>query len=153
MLRILFNSRINEGLVSWSRGDLKAPCIYHQRVTTGIDLQLPKWGGCQSPQGRQHRCCPGTGGTGVSGSGLFASLLVSCYFASVFSQVLLFATPCDRQAPLSMGFSRQEYWSRLPFSPPEVLPDPGIEPTAPSLAGGFFTIEPPGNPFFLLTNL
>ena len=45
------------------------------------------------------------------------------------------------QAPLSMGFSRQEYWSRLPFPPP------GIElvsPVSPSLAGRFFTTEPPG---------
>ena len=47
-----------------------------------------------------------------------------------------------RQAPLSMGFSRQEYWSRLPFPPPGDLPDPGIEPVSlmsPALAGGFFT--------------
>ena len=46
------------------------------------------------------------------------------------------------QAPLSMGFSRQEYWSRLSFPSPEHLPDPGIEPvslTSPALAGGFFT--------------
>jgi len=47
-----------------------------------------------------------------------------------------------RQAPLSMGFSRQEYWSGLPFPPPGDLPDPGIEPKSlisPALAGGFFT--------------
>ena len=53
----------------------------------------------------------------------------------------------DRQAPLSMGFSRQEYWSALPFPPPGDLPDPGIEPkspAAPALAGGFFTTKPPG---------
>ena len=50
-----------------------------------------------------------------------------------------------RQAPLSLGFSRQEYWSRLPFPHAEDLPNPGIEPTAPvslALAGGFFTTEP-----------
>ena len=47
------------------------------------------------------------------------------------------------QAPLSLGFSRQEYWSRLPFSSPGDLPDPGIKPTSPALAGGFFTTEPP----------
>ena len=45
------------------------------------------------------------------------------------------------QAPLSMNFSRQEYRSRLPFSFPEDLPDPGIEPDSPALAGGFFTID------------
>ena len=46
------------------------------------------------------------------------------------------------QAPLSMGFSRQEYWSWLPCPPPGDLPDPGIEPVSlmsPALAGGFFT--------------
>ena len=41
-----------------------------------------------------------------------------------------------RQAPLSTGFSRQEYWSGLPFPPPGDLPDPGMEPTSPALAGG-----------------
>ena len=51
-----------------------------------------------------------------------------------------------RQAPLSMGFSRQEYWSGLPFPPPGHLPDPGIKPMSPTLAGGFFTTEPPGKP-------
>ena len=49
-----------------------------------------------------------------------------------------------RQAPLSMGFSRQEYWSGLPFPSPGDLPDPGIKPTSPALAGGFFIVEPPG---------
>ena len=49
-----------------------------------------------------------------------------------------------RQAPLSMGFSRQEYWSGLPFPSPGDLPDPGIKPTSPALAGGFFFVEPPG---------
>ena len=43
------------------------------------------------------------------------------------------------QAPLSMGFSRQEHWSRLPFPSPENLPDLGIEPVSPVLAGRFFT--------------
>ena len=41
------------------------------------------------------------------------------------------------QAPLSMGFSRQEYWTGLPFPPPGDLPDPGIEPASPALAGRF----------------
>ena len=46
------------------------------------------------------------------------------------------------QAPLSMGFSRQEYWSGLPCPPPGDLPTPGMEPMplkSPALAGGFFT--------------
>ena len=49
-------------------------------------------------------------------------------------------------APLSMGFPRQEYWSGLPFLSPRGLPDPGIEPGSPVLAGGFFTAELPGKP-------
>ena len=50
------------------------------------------------------------------------------------------------QAALSMEFSRQEYWSGLPFPSPGNLPDPGIELVSPALAGGFFTTEPPGKP-------
>ena len=50
------------------------------------------------------------------------------------------------QASLFMVFPRQEYWSGLPFPSPGDLPDPGIEPTSPALAGGFFTTEPPGKP-------
>ena len=46
----------------------------------------------------------------------------------------------------SMGFSRQEHWSGLPFPPPGNLPDPGIKSTSPALAGGFFTTVPPGKP-------
>ena len=67
----------------------------------------------------------------------------------MLSNVQLFVTPqtVACQAPLSMGFPRQEYWSRLPFPPPGDLPDPRIKPespAAPALAGGFFTPEPPG---------
>ena len=66
-------------------------------------------------------------------------LLLSCFF-----HVLLFVAPwtVNSQAPLSMGFSRQEYWSGLPCPPPGDLPDPGIEPMSlllHALAGGFFT--------------
>ena len=50
------------------------------------------------------------------------------------------------QAPLSMRFSRQEYWRGLPFPSPGDLPDPGIEPATPTLAGGFCTTEPPMKP-------
>ena len=48
------------------------------------------------------------------------------------------------QAPLSMEFPKQEYWSVLPFPFPGDLPNLGIEPTFPALAGGFFTTELPG---------
>ena len=56
------------------------------------------------------------------------------------------ATPWSvaRQAPLSMGFSRQEYWSGLPFPSPGDLPDPGIEPRSPTLQAAALPFEPPG---------
>ena len=59
-----------------------------------------------------------------------------------------FATPrtVAYQAPLSMGFPKQEYWSGLPFPSPRDLPDPGIKPMSPALAGGFFTTELPRKP-------
>ena len=50
------------------------------------------------------------------------------------------------QVPLSMGFSRQEHQSGLPFPSPGDLPNPGIKPTSPALVDEFFTIEPPGKP-------
>ena len=77
--------------------------------------------------------------------------LLSCWFywlcaymLSHFSHVWLFATPWTVacQTPLSMGFSRQEYWSGLPLAPQGDLPDPEIEPASlvsPALAGRFFT--------------
>ena len=63
---------------------------------------------------------------------------------SHFSHVRLFVTPqtVAHQAALSMGFSKQEYWSGLPCPPPGNLPDPGIKPTSLTswvLAGAFFT--------------
>ena len=63
-----------------------------------------------------------------------------------FSRVRLFATPWTvaNQAPPSMGFSRQEYWSGLPFPSPGDLPDPGIEPRSSTLQADALTSEPPG---------
>ena len=51
------------------------------------------------------------------------------------------------KAPLSMGLSRQEYWSGLLLLSPGDLPHPGTESASPALASGFFTAEPPGNSF------
>ena len=48
------------------------------------------------------------------------------------------------QSPLSMGFSRQEHWSGLPFLSPEDLPDPGIKPRSPALQADSLLSEPPG---------
>ena len=58
------------------------------------------------------------------------------------SQFIVTPRTVARQAPLSMGFCRQEYWSVLPFPPPQDLPNPGIKPTCFALAGGFFTALP-----------
>ena len=64
------------------------------------------------------------------------------------SRVQLFATlwTVTYQPPLSMGFSRQEYWSGLPFPSPGDLPHPGIEPRSPALQADTLTSEPPGKP-------
>ena len=55
-----------------------------------------------------------------------------------------FVTPwtVDHQAPLSMGFPRQKYWSGLPFLSPKYLPDPGIETASPALAGDIYWGSP-----------
>ena len=66
----------------------------------------------------------------------------------LLSCVWLFATPwaVASQAPLSMRFSRQEYWSGLPFPSPGDLPNPGMEPGSPELQTDSFLSEPLGNP-------
>ena len=96
----------------------------------------------------------------------FATLLTVAQQAQIYMQILkhmlhmlsclgpiqLFETLWTQvfQAPLSMGFSRQAYWSGLPCPPPGDLPDPGIEPLslkAPVLAGRFFTTSTTGDNF------
>ena len=73
---------------------------------------------------------------------------LSIVIVKSLSRVRLFATPWTvaHQAPLSMGFSRQEYWSGLPFPSLGDLPDPGIEPRSPALQADALTSEPPGKP-------
>ena len=118
----------------WVRGD--------RREAIGITIHLP---GERVPLelGIQHlrsACC------------LASSVYVCvCVHALSLSCVQLSGTPWTvaRQAPLSMGFSRQEHWSRLPFPS---LPNSGTEPTSlvsPVLAGSFFTTEPSGKPGYL----
>ena len=67
----------------------------------------------------------------------------------VSGHVRLFATlwTVAHQAPLSIGFTRQKYWSGLPFPLPGDLPNPEMEPASPKLAGGFFTAVSSGKPF------
>ena len=68
----------------------------------------------------------------------------------LLSRVRLFATPWTStyQAPPSMGFSRQEYWSGLPFPSPGDLPDPGIKPRSPTLEADALTSEPPAEELY-----
>ena len=75
----------------------------------------------------------------VVSTGCPNSLLFSCQILSSSSWT---GAP---QAPLSMEFSKQEYWSGMPFPSPGDLPNPGIEPMSPALAGGFCTTEPLSN--------
>ena len=62
------------------------------------------------------------------------------------------ATLCDLMTPLSMEFSRQEYWSGQPFPSPVDLPDPGIKPGSPALQADTLMSEPPGKPNNALNN-
>ena len=78
-----------------------------------------------------------------------------CVRVQPVSRIRLSATPWTvaRQAPLSMGLSRPEHWSGVPFPSPGGLPDPGIEPISPALAGAFFTTEPPARPTRRVVNV
>ena len=87
----------------------------------------------------------------------FFFLCVCCVYAwllllshSVVSNCFAIPWTVARQDPLSMGFLRQEYWSRLPFPSPGDLPDRGMELPSPALAGGFFTAESQGSPCIMV---
>ena len=69
-------------------------------------------------------------------------LLCACVHCSVVSDSL-WPHGLSHQAPLSMEYSRQEYWTGWPFPTPGDPSDPGIKPASPALTGGFFTTEPP----------
>ena len=69
---------------------------------------------------------------------------VLCRFSLVRLSMTLWTVAS--QAPLSMGFSKQEYWSGLPFPPPGDLPNPGIEPRSPAWEVDALPLEPPGKP-------
>ena len=107
--------------------------ILGNRERLGVPGSVPsrKWTGQDFPDGAVAR---------FQASNAFYHACV----LSHFSRVQFFATlwTIARQTPLSMGFSRQEYWSGLPHPPPRDLPGPGTEPvllTSPALTGGFFT--------------
>ena len=89
---------------------------------------------------------------------IFNNILIHIVFrvkVKSLNHVRLFATPWTvaYQAPLSMGFSRQEYWSGEPFPLPGDLPNPGIQPRSPALQADALPPEPSGKPKLLLINL
>ena len=109
------------------------------RPCPGLRFLLAPCGGRSSPWSSKMPAVT------FSSRGRYSSPSLSTHQACVlshFSCVQLFATLwTTHQAPLSMGFPRQEYWSGLSFPPPGDLPDPGMEPASlmsPALAGGFF---------------
>ena len=67
--------------------------------------------------------------------------------------ILILCRVHHAKTPLSMEFSRQEYWSGVPFSSPGYLPNPGTEPSFPVLQANSLPYEPPGKPLLVTTNL
>ena len=86
----------------------------------------------------------------LANKAVLSKFLRVCVCVCVLSHVWLFAIPgtVAHQAPLFMGFPRQEHWSGLPFPPPGALPDPATETASPEspVAGRFFIPEPAGQP-------
>ena len=111
--------------------------IFHTQESNPCLLNLPH---CR--QILYHRDTGET--TEVTTNSIEIQRTIVVVVGSRFSRVRLFVIPgtIACQAPLSMGFSRQEYWHRIPCPPPGNLPDPGMNPESlmsPALAGGFFT--------------
>ena len=104
-----------------------------------FQARILEWGAISFSRGSsQHR-----NRTRVSRTVLLLLLL------SHFSHVRLCATPQTpaHQAPPSLGFSKQEHWSGVPFPSPGDLPNPGIEPRSPTLQADALPSEPPGKPW------
>ena len=106
---------------SWTRNQTRVSCIGRWILNTG-------------PTGKPYF--------------LFSHSLFHCGISRCIEYSCLCCTvwPVAHQAPLSMGFSRQEYWSGLPFPSPGDLADPGIEPGSPALQADSLLSEPPGKP-------
>ena len=86
-------------------------------------------------------------------SQIFQMVVFVGQFLSPLQLFLLLNGTVACQVPLSIGILWQEYLSGLLFSIPRGLPNPGIKPTSPALAGGFFTPEPPGKPFQIVSRI
>ena len=83
------------------------------------------------------------------------AVVVQSLEVKLLSHVQLFVTPWTvaHQAPLSLGFSRQEYWSGMPFPSPGYLPNPGIESRSPALQAEALTSESPGETLVMSNSL
>ena len=124
-------------ILKWLCGCNLKHCVYCE--VTGEKCRKTSWRG-GGPGGRRKKRTQNP----VSCSERSAAVPSSACMLSHFSRVRLFVTPWTvaHQAPLSMGFFRQEYWSGLPFPPPGGLPDPGVEAASlmsPALAGRCFS--------------
>ena len=84
------------------------------------------------------------------GTSLLTWLPISTLVYTLMKVKVKLLSHVAHQAPPSMGFSRQEYWSELPFPSPGDLPDPGIEPRSPTLQADALTSAPPGKPSLMI---
>ena len=114
-----------------------------------VPLGVPPSSQSPTPRGNHWSDFFSTGLTLITVDKLFYfwTLYINIYVcAQSLHCVQLFATPWTTvcQVPLSMGFSREEYWSGLPFPPPGHLPNPGIEPGSPAFHEDSLPSEPPG---------
>ena len=114
------------------RGGKQNPSSLYIKRTLSLEKKTAGWGGC----GCSRWSCQGC---------------MHAWMLGRFSHVQLFATPwtVPHQAPLSMQFSRQEYWSRLPFPSPGDFPDPGVSPmspASPALQADSLLLSHQGNP-------
>ena len=118
------------------------PYIWRRTDVQLLGQGLRGRGGQTPPAGRQPEKCS------RDVHGLPGPVRLSCVLSHLSHCVRLFVTPwtVTRQAPLSMGFSRQEYWSGLPCPPPGCLPNPGSEPWSPALQADSLSLSHQGSP-------
>ena len=89
-------------------------------------------------------------GVQLSSGPCFTPWCLSCLVAFSHVQLCVTSWTVAHQAPLSMGFPRQEYWSGLPFPPPGDLPHPQTEPKSPALQADSFAVSCQGSPKLLI---
>ena len=131
----------------WLRTMIKATCKQQPqpRVTRCRGLMRTPKEGVDLAGLSQHRVEMRPGCTGAGEPRVVSVITMSLCLVAQSCPTLATTWTAARQAPLSMGFSRQESWSGLPFPTPGDHPKPGIEPGSPSLAGAFLTTKPKVN--------